>query len=203
MFLLYQPVCVNLGMHTIEPYFRWLDLYNSEHDPRSPFYERFHSELEFTHSIYNYVIHPQWDDMGSPTLFLRIIYCDYERHFCIIELIGEWNDAINSDIMTFKREVAELLMQEGIKYFVIIGENVLNFHYDDDSYYEEWFEELNDTEGWVSLLNFRPHVLGEMKRINLDQYFLSGGEVDNMEWRTFAPVQLFKKVDAVYRKRLS
>jgi len=190
-------------MHTIEPYFRWLDLYNSEDDSRSPFYGRFHSEFEFTHSIYNYVIHPQWDDMGSPTLFLRIIYCDYERHFCIIEMIGEWNDTINNDIMTFKRDVAEVLMQEGIKYFILIGENVLNFHYDDDSYYEEWFEELNDVEGWVSLLNFRPHVLNEMQKANIDQYFMTGGEVDDLEWRTFSPVQLFKKVDQVYKKRLS
>lgn len=189
-------------MHTIEPYYRWLELYNSEDDPKSPFFDRFHSEFEFTNSVYNYAIHPQWDDMGSPTLFLRVIYCDYGRQFCIIEFIGEWNDAINNDIMLLKRDVIEEIMGQDIKYFILIGENVLNFHFSDDSYYEEWFEEVNEVDGWVSLLNFRPHVLKEMEQAGIDQYFMSGGEVDDMEWRTFSPIQLFKKVDAVYRKRL-
>jgi hypothetical protein len=58
-------------------------------------------------------------------------------------------------------------------------------------------------DGWVSLLNFRPHVLQEMQKAGIDQYFLTGGEVNDLEWRTFSPVQLFRKVDVLYRKRLS
>lgn len=190
-------------MHTIEPYYRWLDLYNSETDPQSPFFERFHSEFEFTNQIYNYLIHPQWDDMGSPTLFLRVIYCDYNREFAVIELIGEWNDAIHNDIMLLKREVADVMMAEGIKFFILLGENILNFHYSDDSYYEEWFEDVNDGDGWIAMINMREHVLDEMKRANVDQYFLCGGELNDLEWRTYSPIQLFKKVDGIFRKRLS
>src|SRR6478735_1622502 len=167
-------------MHAIEPYYRWLDLYNSEEDPLSPFYQRFHSEFEFTHQIYNYLIHPQWDDFGSTTLFLRIIYCDYQAGFAIIEMIGEWNDAINNDIMLLKRDVADVLIQESINHFILIGENVLNFHYSDDSYYEEWFEDVNDSDGWIVLLNFKPHVLAEMTKCNIDQYVATGGEFDTM-----------------------
>lgn len=190
-------------MHLIEPYFRWLDLYNSEEDRRSPFYGREHSEFEFTHQIYNYLIHPQWDDIGSPTLFIRIIYCDYKSNYAIVEMIGEWNDAINNDIMLLKRDVMDSLLLEGIKHFILIGENVLNFHYSDDSYYEEWFEDVNETDGWITLLNFRPHILDEMKKCNIDQYIGTGGEFDELEWRTFSPAQLFKKIDTVIKKRLS
>jgi hypothetical protein len=190
-------------MHLIEPYYRWLDLYNSEEDSRSPFYEREHSEFEFTHQIYNYLIHPQWDDMGSPTLFLRIIYCDYQSEYAVIELIGEWNDAINNDIMLLKRDVVDTLLIEGIRHFILIGENVLNFHYSDDSYYEEWFEDVNEKDGWITLLNFRSHILEEMNKCNIDQYIGTGGEFDELEWRTFQPRQLFKKIDTVIRKRIS
>lgn len=189
-------------MHTIEPYYNWLDIYNSEHDDRSPFFERFHSEFEFTHQIYNYYIHPQWDDFGSSTLFLRVIYCDYHYKYAIIEFIGEWNDAINNDIMLLKRDVVDLMMQEGIQHFILLGEHVLNFHYSDDSYYEEWFEDVNDGDGWIALVNFRPHVLNEMQKINIDAYFLTGGEVDTVEWRTYKPLHLFKKIDQLFKKRI-
>jgi len=190
-------------MHAIEPYYRWLDLYNSEEDPSSPFYGRFHSEFEYTHQIYNYLIHPQWDDLGSPTLFVRIIYCDYTANFAIIELIGEWNDAINNDIMLLKRDVIDALAQEDIRYFILIGENVLNFHYSDDSYYEEWFEDMNEFDGWAAMINFRPHVLSEMNKCNIDQYLVNGGEFDDFEWRTYNPNQLFNKINKLINNRLN
>lgn len=47
--------------------------------------------------------------------------------------------------------------------FILIGENVLNYHSSDDCYYQEWFEEVED--GWIILLNFREHVLNEFKKI--------------------------------------
>ena len=46
----------------------------------------------------------------------------------------------------------------GINKYILIGENILNFHYSDDSYYEEWFDDNGDN-GWIVLLNFREHVL--------------------------------------------
>ena len=61
-------------MHNIEPFFNWRHLYSAEEDPKSPFYGRTYSEFEFTQVIYNYYIHPQWDDFGSRTLYLKILF---------------------------------------------------------------------------------------------------------------------------------
>ncbi len=174
--------------------------YIAAEDPRSPFYDREYSEFEFTDTIYNYYIHPQWDNIGSPTLFIKILFTDYEKGYTIVELIGEWNDAIENDIMTLKRDIIEPIMEEGINKFILIGENVLNFHYSDDSYYEEWFDEVE--EGWIALINFHDHVIREFERINIDHYFVMGGELEDIEWRTYLPHQFFKKVDSLVQKRL-
>ncbi|MFM7709736.1 MAG: hypothetical protein ACKO5C_02360, partial [Ferruginibacter sp.] len=80
-------------MHDIEPYYNWRHLYLSEEDPQSPFYQQEHSEFEFSQTIYNFYIHPQWDNFGSRTLFCKIIFVDYDDGYAIMELIGEWNDA--------------------------------------------------------------------------------------------------------------
>ena len=134
-------------MHDIEPYFAWRNLYQAAQDERSPFYGRSYSEFEFSQTIYNYYIHPQWDNFGSATLYAKILFADYEEHYAIIELIGEWNDAINNDSMLLKRELADALIQEGIFRFVFVCENVLNFHADDDSYYEEWYDDVQEENG--------------------------------------------------------
>ena len=55
--------------------------------------------------------------------------------------------------------MSSTLMSEGIERFILIGENVLNFHASDDCYYEEWFDEVTDADGWIALLNFRQHVV--------------------------------------------
>jgi hypothetical protein len=140
-------------MHEIEPFFNWRHIYIAEEDKRSPFYGRTYSEFEFSQTVYNYFIHPQWDDFGSRTLYLKIIYVDYELQFAIIEFIGEWNDAIENDIMELKREIIDLLEKEGIYKFILIAENVLNFHSSDKEYYQEWFEEVTDENGWIVALN--------------------------------------------------
>ncbi|SFT75760.1 hypothetical protein SAMN05216474_2203 [Lishizhenia tianjinensis] len=187
-------------MHFIEPHFSWRDYYVASEDAYSPFFEREYSEFEFSDALYNFAIHPQWDNFGSPTLFMKILYADYEIGFCIIEFIGEWNDAINNDIMTLKRDIIEHLMQNGIDKFIIIGENVLNFHYSDDSYYEEWFDELED--GWIAMVNFHDHVLEEFKEIHLDQFFVMGGELEDVSWRTYNPIQFYGRIEQYVQKRL-
>lgn len=187
-------------MHEIEPYFRWRDHYIASEDERSPFFEREYSEFEFSDRVYNFLLHPQWDNFGSPTLFMKILYADYEKGYTIIELIGEWNDAINNDIMILKRDIIEHLMMEGIDKFILIGENVLNFHYSDDCYYEEWFEELED--GYIALVNFHEHVVREFSEIHIDQYFVLGGELEDLAWRTYSPEQFFKRIDGYVQKRL-
>jgi hypothetical protein len=189
-------------MQEIEPFFRWRDIYRSEDDSNSPFYEREYSEFEFSNQVYNYVIHPQWDEFGSPTLYVKIIFADYIKNFAVLELIGEWNDAINNDIMFLKREVVEVLNQAGISKFILVGENVLNFHGSDDSYYEEWFQDVEDEEGWIVALNFQEHVLEEFRKENLDYYLIFGGELDTFNWRIFNPIQLYSEVQKVINYRL-
>ncbi len=187
-------------MQDLEPYFNWRHLYIASEDELSPFYEREYSEFEYTNHIYDYAIHPQWDDIGSETLFLKILIADYDEGYAIIEMIGEWNDCINNDIMFLKRDIIDILLQEGINKFILIGENVLNFHASDDSYYEEWYDDLGD--GWIAFLNFREHVLNEFAANNLDFYILLGGKLNNVGWRTYNPTQLFNIVDAMVIKRI-
>lgn len=190
-------------MQDIEPFFKWRELYVSSEDEHSPFYGRVYSEFEYSNTIYNYYIHPQWDDFGSNTLYLKVIFMDYDDGYAIIELIGEWNDAINNDIMMLKRDVIDPMMSEGISKFILIGENVLNFHPSDDCYYQEWNDDVFEKEGWVAAINFRKHVIEEFQRLNIDYYIVFGGELDEMSWRIFRPQQLYQKVQSVIRHRLA
>ncbi len=188
-------------MQNIEPYYRWRDLYIADEDELSPFYGREYSEFEYTNTIYNYFIHPQWDYFGSSTLYLKILFADYNMQFAIIELIGEWNDCINNDIMTLKRDLIDDMVSKGITKFILIGENVLNFHASDDCYYQEWFDDVED--GWIVAINFMDHVLSEFSKNNIDYYLLFGGELNHCPWRTYTPVQLFDQVENVMSKRLA
>ena len=187
-------------MQDLEPFYNWRHIYIASEDDQSPFYGREYSEFEYTNVIYNYLIHPQWDDIDSPTLYIKILCVDYDQNFAIIELIGEWNDTINNDIMLLKRDIIELIMQYGVNKFILIGENVLNFHASDDCYYEEWFDEIED--GWIAFLNFRKHVLEEFQKANIDYYIVSGGQLNDIGWRTSTPSQLFEKVEQLVQKRI-
>ena len=96
-----------LCMHFVEPYFNWRAYYIANEDSLSPFFAREYSEFEFTNKVYNFLLHPQWDNFGSPTLFLKILYVDYSENIAVIEFIGEWNDAIENDIMNLKKEIID------------------------------------------------------------------------------------------------
>ena len=187
-------------MHEIEPYYRWRDDYIASEDEFSPFYGVEYNEFEFDKQIYNFLLHPQWDTFGSATLYLKILFCDYERGYAIIELIGEWNDAIYNDIMLLKRELIDVLVGNGVDKFILIGENVLNFHSSDDCYYEEWFQEIED--GWIAGINFREHVIAEFHTANIDYYINFGGALNDFSWRNRRPVQVFKAVEELLSKRL-
>ncbi len=180
-------------MHQIEPFYNWLDYYTSEEDKLSPFYGVEYNQFEYHHKIYNYYIHPQWDDMGSETLFIKILYADYEQSFAIIELIGEWNDAINNDVMTLKREIIDELLLNNINKYIIIGENVFNFHASDNSYYEEWHSDIEN--GWITFINFREHVLHELEIAGATEFINYSKDIEQFNWRAYSPYQLFKKID--------
>jgi hypothetical protein len=187
-------------MHEIEPFFNWRHLYTAEEDERSPFYGRTYSEFEFSQTVYNYYIHPQWDEFGSRTLYMKIIYADYDLHFGIIELLGEWNDAIENDIMTIKRDVIDKMESEGINKFILITENVLNFHSGDKDYYQEWFDEVTDEEGWIVCLNMPEQTQHDFRKRKLN-YFIELMNIPN--WRIFRPEHLFVKINEEISKRLS
>lgn len=189
-------------MHDIEPYWRWRDYYTSEEDERSPFFGKNYSEFEYSERIYNYYIHPQWDFFGAPTLYLKVLFADYRRQYAIIEFIGEWNDCITNDIMYLKRDIIDVFQENGINKFVLIGENVLNFHASDNCYYEEWAAEVTDSGGWIMAINFRPHVTEEMLQAELQYHIYLGEHLNHIPWRKFQPHHLITTLDDLLMKRI-
>lgn len=187
-------------MQDLEPFYRWRDMYVSEEDERSPFYGVDHSHFEYSTTVYNFYIHPQWDDMGSKTLFLKVLYANYRKGFVIIELIGEWNDAIENDIMTLRREVVDHFMHEGIHKFLLITENVLNFHSSEADYYEDWFENVADESGWIVCLNMPQSSQHDFRKLKLNYYVELQERTD---WRKYTPENLFKLIDDEQKKRLA
>jgi len=176
-------------VHDIEPFFNWRHLYTSEEDENSPFFGREYSEFEFSHTIYNYYIHPQWDHFGSHTLYLKLLFVDYDLNFAIIEMIGEWNDAVESDIIALKRDVLDLLIEKGIYHFIFITENVLNFHNGDEDYYDELYENIGEHHGWMVLLNTPIPTLHDFHESRIKSYFHF---MEMPDWRTFQPVDIFQ-----------
>jgi hypothetical protein len=187
-------------MHTIEPFFNWRHLYTAEEDEKSPFFGVEANEFEFTQTIYNHYIHPQWNDFGSRTLYLKLLFVDYDVNFCIIELIGEWNDAIENDVAILKRSVIDKLIDNGITKFVLIGENVLNFHNSDNCYYEEWYEDVVEEGGWIVMIGLPEQSQQDFKKARIN-YFVE--LFDFEQWRTTLPNFLFVAVDNFMLKRLN
>ena len=75
------------------------------------------------------------------------------------------------------------------RFFVLIGENVLNFHGDDDAYYEEWAEDLED--GWLIGMGFREHICLDWDQQGLQRYMHYGESWTDPAWRTRHPLQLY------------
>lgn len=76
--------------------------------------------------------------------------------------------------MFLKRDLIDILSKNNIYKFIIFCDNVLNYHGDDDCYYEEWYDDIKDDIGWVCLVNTFDHVAAEMQRYSL-QYYLNYG----------------------------
>ena len=184
-------------MHDIEPYYKWRDHYVASEDSNSPFHGRMYDEFVFKKKVYNYFIHPQWDEFGSPTLYMKILFVDYDERFAIIELIGEWNDTLNNDVMYLKREVIDDLARFDIDKYVLICENVLNFHGSDNCYYEEWFDDIKESNGWMCFLNTNKHVEEEMVLTMIHHYVGIGGALNDVNWRRYKPKQLVQIVEGI------
>jgi len=187
-------------MHDIEPSYNWETYYTATEDERSPFYGREYNFNQFENDVYGYYIHPLWDEFGSETLYCKILFTGYDRQFTVIEMFGEWNDTLHNDIMYFKRNVIDHLVNEGINKYILIGENLLNFHGSDDEYYAEWFEEVED--GWIAAVSFRDFVEDEWKKFRLDYYINFGGTLQIDNWRTYLPARFFELVNGLIVRRL-
>jgi len=182
-------------MHDIKPWSGWQDEYKAEKDKKSPFYGNRYDEFQYTTQIYNYYIDPHWDFIGSETLYGKLLYVSYSNQYAILELIGEWNDAIGNDIMFLKRDIADIMVNNGINKFLLICDNVLNFHADEDSYYEEWYNDIKDDGGWICLINTFDHVLLEMNKYRLGYYMHFGYAFNDVNWRGKKPSILIKEVE--------
>ena len=188
-------------MHEIEPYYNWLKYYDSSQDERSPFFGKDYNYERYQDTIYGFFVDPGWDSFESETLYLKILYADYDNGYAVIEFLGEWNDTLNNDIMYLKRNVIELMLAEGITRFILIGENILNFHGSDDSYYEEWFDEIDN--GWIAAVCFPEFVQQEFQKYHLDRYISMGELLHLNNWRTHRPEFFCEIVSRLVTKRLS
>jgi hypothetical protein len=102
--------------------------------------------------------------------------------------------------MHLKRNVIDVLTGEGINQFILLGENILNFHGSEDDYYEEWFDDIED--GWIAAVNFRDFVQDEWKKFRLDYYINFGGSLEIDNWRTMTPAIFYENVSGLISRRL-
>jgi len=131
---------------------------------------------------------------------MKLLYADYEEGYAVMEFIGEWNDCLQNDIMHLKRNVVDPLIRKGVDKFVLICENVLNFHGSDDCYYEEWYEEVSDRGGWISFLNTQRHVECEMRDTQLQHFVNVGGDFNEFNWRASKPKAIVESIDGIFSK---
>lgn len=179
-------------MFDITPFQNWLHFYNPYEDERSMYYLQEREGEEMMLQVYNYIISPYWDDFGSRTLYCKVLFVDYDEHAAIIELVGEWNDAIENDIMYLKRQLVDSMLSLGIFKFIIIGENVLNFHSSDLNYYEEWMEDIQEQGGFIVCLNFPEQSKQEMISEGLSPMFFF---LEYDRWRTHDPLPFFEMIE--------
>jgi hypothetical protein len=52
------------------------------------------------------------------------------------------------------------------------------------------------------LVNFRDHVLEDFSKAYIDQYFVSGGNLNEVNWRTQHPHQFYEKINDSVVKRI-
>ncbi len=188
-------------MQDIEPFYNWEKHYVAADDKRSPFYRRTYNLHTYENDIYGYYIHPLWDTIESETLYCKVIFADYQQRYAVVELFGEWNDTLHNDVMFLKRNLVDYMTKEGIDKFILIAENILNFHGSDDEYYAEWFDDVAD--GWIAIVNSREFVEREWRRYRLDSYLNFGGTLLIENWRTLQPAVFYELVKSMIMRRLS
>lgn len=190
-------------MVAIQPFYHWREYYDPELDRKSPFhYPRYQDTMQFSVS-YNQVIHPEWEDIGSEGLFMKVLFADYYEGCAILEGMGDWNDCTDIDIKSILENLIHPLFQEGVSRFLLIGENILNFHGDYPDYYEEIRDLLEDDGGYFMLLNLRQHVIEEMKSHEVNHFTWMGEQMQLVNWRTMQPLHVVAAAEEKITKQLS
>ena len=187
-------------LRDIEPFYGWLDIYSHDRDEKSPFFEVEHNLFYFDRSINRIPAHPLWDDMGSESLLVKILYANYSDGYAIIELFGEWNDLFDNDYKLLAENCLTYLVDHGINKFILICENVFHIYLDREDYYEALQDELED--GWICTLRLREHIREEMVDYNISQYFYWSDLLDELPWRKLKPIQLYELVKSRMHKAL-
>jgi hypothetical protein len=75
----------------------------------------------------------------------------------------------------------------------------LNFHSSDDCYYEEWYEDIADEGGWVTMLGLPEQSRYDFTRAGVNRYVLL---TDVEEWRTYSAMNLYAKIDNLMVRRI-
>ena len=91
------------------------------------------------------------------------------------------------------------MIEQGISKFILITENVLNFHSSDSEYYEEWNEEIGDQGGWIVAVNMPSQTQYDFHQSKIDRLVHMQ---EHLNWRTFQPQHFFQLVDNEMLKRL-
>jgi hypothetical protein len=104
--------------------------------------------------------------------------------------------------MHLKRNVVDPMIGKGIDKFVLICENVLNFHGSDDCYYEEWYEDVADRGGWIAMLNAQRHVECEMRDTQIQHFVNVGEELNDINWRACKPKAIVTSIEALYSRTM-
>jgi len=97
-----------------------------------------------------------------------------------------------NDCMLLKRDLIDCLIQKGIYKFILITENVLNFHSSDDSYYEEWYQDIEEEGGWILFLNMPLATKSEFNQISIHRYAFF---MEIEQWRTLQPLILMNFIE--------
>ncbi|MEO6819225.1 MAG: hypothetical protein ABI266_05565, partial [Ginsengibacter sp.] len=72
-------------------------------------------------------------------------------------------------------------------------------HSSDDSYYEEWYEDVKENGGWIVFMNMPEATQHDFINSRLNNYV----ELINfVQWRTMKPELLFNQIDNLLLRRL-
>lgn len=99
--------------------------------------------------------------------------------------------------MFLKRYFADRLISNEINKFILLCDNVLNFHGSDNCYYEEWWDDIKDDDGWICLVNTLDHVLDEMESSQVHHYCDCGEDFMEINWRKKNPRHTFAELTQI------